>query len=90
MFLKSRCLTAGIVLAGVFFSTALLLAEKKRGVTTLNNKSISYSVPEKPYMVLRAAGVEAVLGMLRAELDQSMALCGCPTVSEITGDLVAG
>ncbi|MEE2828866.1 MAG: alpha-hydroxy acid oxidase [Myxococcota bacterium] len=37
-----------------------------------------------------AAGVEAVLGMLRSELDQSMALCGCPTVSEITGDLIAG
>jgi 4-hydroxymandelate oxidase len=35
------------------------------------------------------AGVRKALGMLRAELDLAMALCGCPTVGAITRDLVA-
>ena len=34
------------------------------------------------------AGVEAVLETLRREIDLAMALCGCPTVDEITRDLV--
>ena len=35
-----------------------------------------------------AAGVGAVLGHLRGELDLAMALCGCPTVDSITRDLI--
>jgi 4-hydroxymandelate oxidase len=34
------------------------------------------------------AGVARVLEMLRAELDEAMALAGCPTVAEATRDLV--
>jgi 4-hydroxymandelate oxidase len=34
------------------------------------------------------AGVETALGLLRNELDLAMALCGCPTVAEVTRDLV--
>lgn len=34
-------------------------------------------------------GVARVLGILRAELDHAMALCGCATVADITRDLVA-
>lgn len=34
-------------------------------------------------------GVEEVLALLQGELDQAMALCGCPTVSAITRDLIA-
>jgi 4-hydroxymandelate oxidase len=34
------------------------------------------------------AGVEHALDLLRRELDLAMALCGCSTVSEITGDLI--
>jgi 4-hydroxymandelate oxidase len=33
-------------------------------------------------------GVATALGMLRRELDLAMALCGCPDVGRITGDLV--
>jgi 4-hydroxymandelate oxidase len=35
------------------------------------------------------AGVASTLGILRRELDLAMALCGCPTVADITRDLVA-
>ena len=35
------------------------------------------------------AGVARVLTLLREELDNAMALCGCPTVGHITRDLVA-
>ena len=35
------------------------------------------------------AGAAAVLGMLRRELDLAMALCGCPSVTSVTRDLVA-
>ena len=34
-------------------------------------------------------GARRVLELLRAEIDLAMALCGCPTVSDITRDLVA-
>ncbi len=34
-------------------------------------------------------GVARVLALLRAELDQAMALCGCRSVAEITKDLLA-
>jgi 4-hydroxymandelate oxidase len=34
------------------------------------------------------AGVSHVLGLLRAELDEAMALCGCPTVADIGPDLL--
>jgi 4-hydroxymandelate oxidase len=34
------------------------------------------------------AGVAAVLGVLRRELDTAMALCGCPDVASMTRDLV--
>jgi 4-hydroxymandelate oxidase len=34
------------------------------------------------------AGVARVLALLRAEFDLAMALCGCPTLSEITADLL--
>lgn len=34
------------------------------------------------------AGVQGVLEMLRAELDLAMALCGCPTVADVTPDLI--
>ncbi len=34
------------------------------------------------------AGVEHMLSLLRAELLEGMALCGCPDVASITGDLV--
>ena len=33
-------------------------------------------------------GVGAVLELLRRELDLAMALCGCPSVADITGDLL--
>ena len=36
------------------------------------------------------AGAEHVLELLRAELDLAMALCGAPTVAELTDDLIAG
>ena len=35
------------------------------------------------------AGVDAVLGILREELDLAMALCGCPSIDRITADLIA-
>lgn len=35
-------------------------------------------------------GVTAVLELYRGEIDQTMALCGCPTLKDITRDLVAG
>ncbi|HEU4565766.1 MAG TPA: alpha-hydroxy acid oxidase, partial [Gemmatimonadaceae bacterium] len=35
------------------------------------------------------AGVARVLALLRAELDMGMALCGCRSIEEVTGDLVA-
>jgi 4-hydroxymandelate oxidase len=35
-------------------------------------------------------GVARVLGLLRAELDLAMALCGAPTRADITRDLIAG
>lgn len=35
-----------------------------------------------------AQGVTAVLAQLTGELDQAMALCGCPTIAEIGRDLV--
>lgn len=35
-----------------------------------------------------AAGVSHTLGLLRAELDEAMALCGCPTTADITRDRV--
>ena len=35
------------------------------------------------------AGARRVLELLRAEVDLAMALCGCPTVSDISRDLVA-
>jgi 4-hydroxymandelate oxidase len=35
------------------------------------------------------AGVSRVLTLLREELDNAMALCGCPTVADITRDLIA-
>ena len=34
------------------------------------------------------SGARRVLELLRAEVDQAMALCGCPTVGEISRDLV--
>jgi 4-hydroxymandelate oxidase len=34
------------------------------------------------------AGVADVLGILRLELENAMALCGCRTVAEITSSLV--
>ena len=34
-------------------------------------------------------GVAQVLGLLRAELDLAMALCGAPTIADITRDLIA-
>ena len=36
------------------------------------------------------AGVGYVLEMLRQEFDLAMALCGCPTLSSITRDLIRG
>jgi len=36
------------------------------------------------------AGVERVLEMMRAELDEAMALCGCGDIASITRDLVTG
>ena len=36
------------------------------------------------------AGVKYVLEMLRQEFDLAMALCGCPTLSAITRDLIRG
>jgi 4-hydroxymandelate oxidase len=36
------------------------------------------------------AGVKYVLEMLRQEFDLAMALCGCPTLSSITRDLIRG
>jgi len=36
------------------------------------------------------AGVARVLAILRDEVDRAMALCGCPTVADIGGDLVSG
>ena len=35
-------------------------------------------------------GVRRVLEMLAAELDLAMALCGAPTIADITGDLIGG
>jgi 4-hydroxymandelate oxidase len=35
------------------------------------------------------AGVAHVLSLLREELDNSLALCGCPTIGHVTRDLVA-
>jgi 4-hydroxymandelate oxidase len=35
-------------------------------------------------------GVRRVLDMVRAELDLAMALCGCPTIADITADLIGG
>ena len=35
------------------------------------------------------SGARRVLELLRAEVDQAMALCGCPTVGDISRDLVA-
>ena len=35
------------------------------------------------------AGVERVLQILHDEIDLAMALCGCPSVAEITADLIA-
>jgi len=35
-----------------------------------------------------ARGVEQVLAMLQQEIDLAMALCGCPSVAEITRDLI--
>ncbi|MDF2771488.1 MAG: alpha-hydroxyacid dehydrogenase, FMN-dependent L-lactate dehydrogenase [Geminicoccaceae bacterium] len=35
------------------------------------------------------AGVRRVLDLLRSEIDLAMALCGCPTVADISRDLVA-
>lgn len=34
------------------------------------------------------AGVEHMLSLLRAEVDLAMALCGCPSVADITADLL--
>jgi 4-hydroxymandelate oxidase len=34
------------------------------------------------------AGAKRVLDLLRAEVDLAMALCGCPTISDISRDLV--
>ena len=34
------------------------------------------------------SGARRVLELLRAEVDQAMALCGCPTVGDISRDLV--
>lgn len=35
------------------------------------------------------AGVRRVLDLLRSEIDLAMALCGCPTVADISRDLIA-
>jgi 4-hydroxymandelate oxidase len=35
------------------------------------------------------SGVKHVLSLLREELDNAMALCGCPTIAHITRDLIA-
>jgi 4-hydroxymandelate oxidase len=35
------------------------------------------------------AGATRVLNLIRDELDNAMALCGCPTVAHITRDLIA-
>ena len=35
------------------------------------------------------AGATRVLKLLREELDNAMALCGCPTIGHISRDLVA-
>jgi 4-hydroxymandelate oxidase len=35
------------------------------------------------------AGAARVLKLLRDELDNAMALCGCPTIGHITRDLIA-
>ena len=35
------------------------------------------------------AGVRRVLDLLRSEIDLAMALCGCPTIADISRDLVA-
>lgn len=40
--------------------------------------------------VAGAAGVTHTLDLLRAELDEAMALCGCPTIGDITRDRVVG
>ena len=61
MLVGSRRASVAIFYLAMLCSTALLSAEKKRAVTTLGNPSIAYTVPDKPYMVLRAAGVEAVI-----------------------------
>ena len=33
-------------------------------------------------------GVTQVLSILRSELDLAMGLCGCPSLKEVTGDLL--
>jgi len=33
-------------------------------------------------------GVRGVLELLRGEIDLAMALCGCPRVGDIAGDLI--
>jgi 4-hydroxymandelate oxidase len=35
------------------------------------------------------AGVARTLAMLRAEVELAMALCGCASLAEVTGDLIA-
>jgi 4-hydroxymandelate oxidase len=34
-------------------------------------------------------GVARVLDMLQREIDNTMGLCGCPTVKEVTADLLS-
>jgi 4-hydroxymandelate oxidase len=36
-----------------------------------------------------AEGVEAMLTELVAEFELAMALCGCPTIADVTADLLA-
>jgi len=35
------------------------------------------------------SGARAVLELLKDELDLAMALCGCPTIADVTADLLA-
>ena len=35
------------------------------------------------------AGIEEMLSILRAEFDVAMALCGCPNIASITGELLS-
>ena len=41
--------------------TAVLIGGEKKPLTSLDNPAVDYTVPGKPYMVLRAGGVEAVI-----------------------------